>query len=309
MLDVTLWVIAFFFFTLSIGLLQLKLSEKRLKIEERIAPLIQEQSEKAIETKEENENHSFKARVVQPLFTKTRTFLLKRMPKEKVKDVERRLREAGHPFGLKGIDFFVAQLVVATFFALFLFLVSLKGSDNMMSPLFLSVFTFFFILFYTNFYVNSKRKQRIALIERSMPDFFDMVNISIEAGLGLDGALRRVSKQMGGPLADEFQFTIEDMALGKTRRQAFTELRERVASDFFKSVISALIQADTMGISISKVLRSQTQRIREQQRQRVKEQAMKAPVKMMIPMVLFIFPSLFIVLLGPALIQFMTMWN
>lgn len=184
------------------------------------------------------------------------------------------------------------------FLALFLPLAENRGQ----------IFTFALILscfvyFYMNQYLNAKGKQRIKAINKAMPDFFDMLNVSLEAGMGLDGALKKVCQQMKTPLSAEFLSALEDMKLGKTRKQAFTELRDRVDSEFFQSVMNSIIQADQMGIGMSKVLRTQTQRIREKQRFAAKEQAMKAPVKMLIPMVLFIFPTLFIVLLGPVIVN------
>ncbi|MFK4998197.1 type II secretion system F family protein [Bacillus sp. N9] len=139
-----------------------------------------------------------------------------------------------------------------------------------------------------------------------MPDYFDMVNLLLEAGMGLDMAIANVSKQTNGPLADEFIYALEDMKLGKSRREAFYDLRKRVPSDSFQSVINALIQADQLGIGMAKVLGNLTNRIREQRREAAREQAMKAPVKMLFPMIIFIFPSLFIVILGPMMIRIMT---
>ena len=135
-----------------------------------------------------------------------------------------------------------------------------------------------------------------------MPDFFDIVNLSIEAGMGLDAALLKVCKQTKGPLSDEFLQTLEDMSLGKSRREAFSDLRERVPVHQFQSIITSLIQADMLGVGMAKVIRSLTDRIREQRTQFAREKAMKAPVKMVFPMLLFIFPAMFIVMLGPLVI-------
>ena len=114
------------------------------------------------------------------------------------------------------------------------------------------------------------------------------------------------ANKLKGPLSDEFTLTLEDMKLGKSRREAFYDLRKRVPSDSFQSVINALIQADQLGIGMAKVLGNLTTRIREQQREAAREQAMKAPVKMLFPMIIFIFPSLFIVILGPMAIKLIT---
>jgi len=156
------------------------------------------------------------------------------------------------------------------------------------------------------FYLGKRKTARIKEINKSMPDFFDTVNLLLEAGMGLDLALAEVSRKTKGPLAEEFQQTLEDMKLGKSRREAFYELRKRVPSDSFQSIITALIQADQLGIGMAKVIGNLTVRVREQRREAAREQAMKAPVKMLFPMVFFIFPSLFIVILGPLVIQLIT---
>ncbi len=256
----------------------------------------------------ESEENTFKNRIIAPVSSRLQEMLKKKLPKQKVKDLEKKLREAGNPLGLIGIDFLLLQIVISIGFILLLSLLILQSSSDFGKVLLLGSFSFAFLFGYSNYYLKAKKRQRIQQIEKTMPDFFDLVTISIEAGLGLDGALKRIANEMDGPLSEEFRYALEDMKLGKSRKQAFTEMKNRVSSEFLKSVLSALIQADQMGIGISKVLQAQTQRIREQQRQKVKEQAMKAPVKMLIPMVLFIFPTLFIVLIGPAFVQFITNW-
>ena len=107
---------------------------------------------------------------------------------------------------------------------------------------------------------------------------------------------------MKGPLSEEFLQTIEDMRLGKSRREAFSDLRNRVPVYHFQSIITSLIQADMLGVGMAKVMGSLTERIGEQKTEFAREQAMKAPVKMVFPMLLFIFPAIFIVMLGPLVI-------
>ncbi|WP_194841294.1 type II secretion system F family protein [Salinibacillus xinjiangensis] len=301
-----LWIVAFAFFTVMLATVQVSLNYNKLQIERRVSPFIGAKKDNG--EGHDEENLSFKERMILPIVEKFQVFILKRTPKQKLQEMENKLRDAGNPFGLTGINFIVLRMVISMAFILFLFVMFLPTGQSMGKIIFLGIFSVLFINFYANYYIVAKKKQRVLEMEKAMPDFFDMVTISIEAGMGLDSALRRVCKQMDGPLSKEFLYALEDMKLGKSRKNALTDLRNRVASDFLKSVVSAIVQADQLGIGLSKVLQAQTQRIREQQRQKVKEQAMKAPVKMLIPMVLFIFPTLFIVLLGPAVIQLVTMW-
>ncbi|MBO8172220.1 MAG: type II secretion system F family protein [Bacillaceae bacterium] len=247
-------------------------------------------------------------RVVRPSLKKARTVTDQKMAGYTRRELAKKLEAAGYPFNWNPVDFRLTQIFLGLTFFLVIFLLFVPVSDDARAGrvVLLSVVAGLFGFLYPKYYLEAKKKQRVKAIERGMPDFFDMLNLSIEAGMGLDGAIARVCRQLQGPLSEEFLRTLEDMKLGKSRRQAFSELRDRVPSDPFQSIINALIQADHLGIGMSKVLRSLTQRIREQRREQAREQAMKAPVKMLFPMVFFIFPSLFIVLLGPLVIFLIT---
>lgn len=221
------------------------------------------------------------------------------------KKIDMLIRDAGYPFK-SAVDFRMFQIVLSAGVSLPILFFILPGSDNKLL-MWVMIFTVALLGFRLPiFYLGKKKTARIKSINVSMPDFFDTVNLLLEAGMGLDLALLEVSKKIKGPLADEFFQTLEDMKLGKSRREAFYALRKRVPSDSFQSVITSLIQADQLGIGMAKVLGNLTVRIREQRREAAREQAMKAPVKMLFPMVFFIFPSLFIVVLGPFAITLFT---
>lgn len=138
---------------------------------------------------------------------------------------------------------------------------------------------------------------------REFPDILDLLTVSLEAGLGFDAAITKVVSKKEGVLANEFHRSLEEIRLGKTRREALSGIRDRLEVDSIKAFISSVLQAEKLGIGMVQVLRVQSNEVREQRRQRAEEAAMKAPIKMLFPLVLFIFPSLFIVLLGPAIIQ------
>lgn len=245
-------------------------------------------------------------RVIQPSLHKLRHYTHQKMPGHTTKELEKRLQAAGYPFGWNPVDFRITQILLGVTFFLLIFLLFSLVSDQTGRVVIVALAMAGLGYYYPLHYINVKGRRRIHLIEKSMPDFFDMMNLSIEAGLGLDGAIAKVSRKIGGPLSEEFLRTLDDMKLGKSRRQAFTELRERIPSDQFQSVMTALIQADQLGIGMAKVLRSLTLRIREQRREKARESAMKAPIKMLFPMVFFIFPTIFIVLLGPLIIFLVT---
>lgn len=238
-------------------------------------------------------------------WNKGTVLLNKKVSKTDRKKLDMLLRNAGYPFK-SAIDFRLFQMVLSIAASVPFILFILPTADNKMSTWMMAITMAILGFRLPIFYLGKKKTARIKEINKSMPDFFDTVNLLLEAGMGLDLALAEVSKKIKGPLSEEFFQTLEDMKLGKSRREAFYDLRKRVPSDSFQSVITSLIQADQLGIGMAKVLGNLTVRVREQRREAAREQAMKAPVKMLFPMVFFIFPSLFIVILGPLVIYFVT---
>jgi tight adherence protein C len=151
--------------------------------------------------------------------------------------------------------------------------------------------------------LRSKSGKRQAEIQRSLPDALDLLSITVEAGLGFDSAISRVSRQAGGALGEEFYRVIQEMQIGKSRADALRDLGDRTTISELKSFVLAMIQADIFGISIAKVLHVQAREMRTKRRQRAEEKAQKVPVKIVFPLLFCIFPALFVVLLGPAVIR------
>jgi tight adherence protein C len=151
--------------------------------------------------------------------------------------------------------------------------------------------------------LQQKIVKRKKSIQKDLPDVLDLLTVSVEAGLGFDGALAKLAEKMKGALVEEFNRVLQEIRMGISRRQSLTSLGVRCDVPDLMLFATSLIQADQLGVSIGNVLRVQSVSMREKRRQRAEEQAMKAPIKMMLPLVLFIFPTIFIVLLGPAAIQ------
>jgi tight adherence protein C len=151
--------------------------------------------------------------------------------------------------------------------------------------------------------LKSKIKMRRKTVTRQLPDVLDILTVSVESGLSFDSALAKVVEKNYGELAMEFKKVLNEIQLGKTRREALKNMSVRCDADDVRLFISSIIQAEQLGVSIGKVLRIQADQMRLKRKQRAEELAIKAPVKMILPLVLFVFPGLFVVILGPALIQ------
>src|SRR5271170_4253947 len=151
-------------------------------------------------------------------------------------------------------------------------------------------------------YVQGKAKARQHEIRKALPFTLDLISISVEAGMALDGAMAIVQEKSSGPMADELGLTLREIRLGKGRNEALVDMGDRIGVEELKAFVTAVTYIARLGGSLVDVIRIQAQAMRIKRRQRAEEKAMKTPVKIMIPLVLFIFPSMFIVILGPAAI-------
>lgn len=194
--------------------------------------------------------------------------------------------------------------VVALLLCLLLFSAHLGG------PLLLLVIVVTVVAYFVpDLLLKSRGQERQKLIALELPDTLDQMMIAVEAGLGFDSAMARAGEKGKGPLAEELVRTLQDMQIGRSRREAYEELGERTDVPDLGAFIRSVVQADIYGISISKVLRTQAGEIRLKRRQRAEEKAMQIPVKVIIPLMLFILPVLFIALLGPAVLNVMNQFG
>ena len=159
--------------------------------------------------------------------------------------------------------------------------------------------------FAPSMYLYQRTYDRSSRIQRELPDAIDLLTISVESGLGFDAALQQVAYNTEGPLADEFSRVLREMQIGSSRSEALRALAERSNLSELRSFVSSMVQADAFGIPIANVLRVQSSEMRVKRRQRAEEKAQQVPVKMTIPLIFCILPSLFIVVMGPAVLQVM----
>jgi tight adherence protein C len=148
--------------------------------------------------------------------------------------------------------------------------------------------------------VTLKTRGRKEILRAELPDALDLLAVSVEAGLGFDGAISKLTEHMDGPLADEFALALGEMRIGESRQNALTKMMKRVDTPELSAFVRAIIQADQLGISLGRILKVQAGDTRTRRQLAAEERAMKAPIKMLFPTVIFIFPAMFIVILGPA---------
>src|SRR5207342_753851 len=218
---------------------------------------------------------------------------------------EKRLALAGNPGDLRVADWLGIKAVGAIVGALLFFflfgIVGLLGFPPAIG-LVMSVIGAFFGYTIPEFWLGGRVKKRQKAILMMIPDALDLLTISVRAGLGFDAALGKVVEKLNGPLSDEFRRALAEVRVGKARRDALRDIIPRTEVPALSNFIGAIIQAEQLGVSISKVLQVQSEQLRIERRQRAEEMAAKAPIKMLFPLVGCIFPSLFIVILGPAII-------
>lgn len=248
-------------------------------------------------------NKPFFERVVRPIISFISKFVLRFSPSKGRQKLQQSLQQAGNPANLKPHEFQAIQILAVVLAVLLVGILTGLTHKKVSDQITLIMLTVMSIVVLSKIYINRRIRTRKTGLLKELPDAMDLLTVSVEAGLGFDSALLHVVDKSKGDLAEEFKTTLKELQMGKTRREALRGLGERTNVDDILTFVGAMIQADQLGVPISKILRTQAEQIRVKRRQRVEEKAMKAPIKMLVPLVFFIFPSIFIVLLGPAAIQ------
>lgn len=157
--------------------------------------------------------------------------------------------------------------------------------------------------------LNNTAQKRRTSMQIALPNMLDQMLISVEAGVGFEGAMDRAAQNSTGPLADEFVRTLQDIQVGRPRREAYLDMSDRAAFPELRSFVRSIVQADQYGIAIASVLRAQAQDMRLKRRQRAEEHAMKIPVKILFPLVFSILPALFVIILGPTVMNIIKVFS
>ncbi len=283
-----------------------RMPAKEVSIEERLAAF----AERPIPLEQLELQRSFVERVIRPLILTWTRRIARFTPKQNGERLRISLLEAGSPRGLGVVEFMGLRGVMAlllggsallmvvftgaTFRPISVFGLPIPGILLFPAPLALLGYTI------PGIWLGQKISRRKKAIQKALPDAIDLLTISVEAGLGFDPAIGRVAEKWDNELSREFSRLLQDMRIGKQRREALREVSIRCGVDDLRIFISSIIQADQLGVSITQVLRVQSQQMRMKRRQRAEEQAHKAPIKMLFPMVFLIFPAMYVIILGPV---------
>ena len=284
-----------------------RMPAKEVTIEERLAAF----AERPIPLEQLELERPFTERIVRPFVVGWARRLARFTPRQNAERLRISLMEAGSPSGIGVVEFMGLRAVMLVLLGgSALFLTIFTGST--LRPINLQIVTLPGILLFPGpmamlgytipgIWLNQRIRKRKKDIQRSLPDAIDLLTISVEAGLGFDPALARVAEKWDNELCREFRHLLQDMRIGKPRRDALREVAIRCGVDDLRVFISSIVQADQLGVSITQVLRVQSQQMRMRRRQRAEELAQKAPIKMLFPMVFLIFPAMYVIILGPAI--------
>ena len=240
----------------------------------------------------------FRERAMEPMRESMARWVLKVNPRTSMESISLRLLGAGLGRRITPTSFLAAKglFAVAGAFIGVMFSSMAGSATGLLFTVGLAAGGFFA----PDYFVNLKARARRERIRADLPDALDLLAVSVEAGLGFDGAIAKITEHMEGPLADEFGLTLGEMRIGESRQDALKRMAERVDAPELSSFTRAIIQADQLGTSLGRILRVQAADSRLRRQAAAEERAMKAPIKMLFPTVLFIFPAIFLVILGPA---------
>ena len=275
---------------------------KRRKVLDRLKSMVDDESEQA-DVDVEPMSVPFYDRAIMPIFIAIGDFFARLTPRRIGSSIEEKMWLAGYTDKNRINKFFTIQsiwfIALPAIVGMVLYLAQMPSRRIWL----LVILTAVFSIIFPYFRINSRIMARQESIRSDLPNAIDLLVVSVEAGLAFDMAVEKVIEKISGPLAQEFGYTLNEIRMGKTRGTAFRELGIRTKVDELASFTGAIIQADQLGVNIGSVLRIQSDAMRVKRRQFIEEASMKAPVKMLFPLVFFVLPSIFVVILGPAIIN------
>jgi len=260
-----------------------------------------------LQDEEDEMRKPFVERVVNPAYQRFIDALGNITPGSMKKKYDKMIMQAGVGKKFTPNSILSIQLMLSIVMGSFLYMIFrlLTGEGNIMLSVLFGALGFF--LPYVR--LNSTAQIRQKRVQSALPDLLDLLYISVEAGLGFDTAMKKSAEKMPGPLSDEIKKALDDIAKGRDRQDALKGIIRRTGVDDINTFITAVIQSEILGTNIASMLRTQSTVMRQKRRQRAEETAMKIPIKMLFPLIFFMFPALFVVILGPAVISILENMN
>jgi tight adherence protein C len=262
------------------------------------------QEYRALSLDEEELQKPFVERIIMPFFHRISAYLDSQTPQKHQQALMYKLIAAGRPGDLQPSDFMAVRYGATLLF----FVLGLLVGLLIKTPLLIAIAAAFGAglgYYLPLLWLNQKIDGRRGQIRRALPDALDLLTISVEAGLGFDVAMQRVTEKFRNALTDEFTNVLNEVRLGRPRMEALDEMGRRSGVEELHNFVQAVIQSEVMGVGIAKILRMQSDELRRRRRQKAQEKAAQASLKMMLPMVGCIFPTIWIILLGPSVMIIM----
>ena len=300
MLYIVVFICFIVIFTLSYGIL-LILNKGKMTIGHRIRQVKNLDTEDS----EDFEKRTFSQRAFTPFYQRISGLIINTTPSRKITLLKKKLEKAGLLKNNSPENWIYLRIMITLIFSISFGLLSYIIGENLLKSLIIALLIMLLISTCFNFYISRRIDKRKKMIVRELPYTLDLITVSVEAGLSFDGAMSRVIVNISGELCDEFAKTLKEIRMGIQRKVALKNMSERCEVRELSMLLTSLIQADDLGVGLSNVLRVESEGLREHRKQIAREMAMKAPIKMLFPLIFFIFPSIFIIILGPAVIKIM----
>jgi len=246
----------------------------------------------------------FSDRVLVPVLDGFTRFIVQLLPQSFVARITQQLITAGRPMSTQAFFTLVVVTALVCPFTASALLCSRNGGEISTTVLVVPIACAALGIAAPMLWLRRRARGRQLAIWKSLPDTFDLITVSVEAGLGLDAAMRQVAEKVRGPLADEIAQMLREVGMGRARREALEDLAARTDVPEVVTFVNAIVQAEQLGTSVGRVLRSQAVMLRIRRRQKAEATARRAPIKMVFPLVLCIMPSFFIVTVGPIFVRF-----
>lgn len=248
-------------------------------------------------------NTSFLERLIKPFYHSASKLILGATPKQRINILNKRLERAGL-LKNSSVEKWIINKTIVMFGVPILFGIIMYALISEGAKIFIIMLLFMLVInTFFSFYLSKRIETRKRNILKELPYTLDLITVSVEAGLSFDGAMARVINNIKGDLCDEFSKSLKEIRMGIQRKSALKNMSERCEVKELTMFITSIIQADELGVSLGRILRIESENLREHRKQAAREQAMKAPIKMLFPLIFFIFPSIFVIILGPAAIK------